>query len=142
MVEYLKSTDKYNNLHAKIFAETDPAKQNEARRIATGADYALTSVDAVTEDGEFALADASGTRIGVFYAARSVIVVIGANKIVKDLSAAKARIHEYCYALESARVRAAYGWAASSISNELFVHTNALMPAKFHFIIVKESLGF
>ena len=139
---HLKTSTKWDNLHAKVLAEQDQAKSAVLRRQATAADYAITSVDAVTEDGDFVVADASGTRVGVFHAAGQVVVVIGANKLVTDVEAARARVREYSFVLESARVRAAYGWPSSSISNELVCHTHGLMPSKFHFVIVKESLGF
>jgi hypothetical protein len=141
-VDVLKTSTKWVNLHAKILAEPDQAKAADLRREAQAAQYAVSSVDAVTEDGDFAVADASGTRVGVVHAAGKVIFVIGANKLVPTLADAEDRIRNYCFNIESARVRAAYGWPSSSVSNLLVVHTHGLMPAKFHFIIVKESLGF
>lgn len=129
-------------MHAGVLAEKDAAKQATLRRLAYGADYAFMSCDAVTHDGDFAAADASGTRVGIFHACGQAIIVIGANKIVPTLADAEDRIRNYCYTMESARVRAAYGWASSNVSNYFVCHTQGLMPSKFQFIIVKESLGF
>ena len=141
-VEHMKTSTKWDNLHAKVLAEKDQAKAADLRRQAQAAQYAISSVDAVTEDGDFAVADASGTRIAVVHAAGKVVFVIGANKLVPTIADAEDRIRNYCFQIESARVRAAYGWPSSNVSNLLVVHTHGLMPAKFHFIIVKESLGF
>jgi hypothetical protein len=138
----MKTSTKWNNLHAKILAEKDQAKAADLRREAQAAQYAISSVDAVTEDGEFSLADASGTRVAVVHAAGKVIFVIGANKLVPTSADAEDRIRNYCFLIESARVRSAYGWPSSSVSNILSVFTHGLMPSKFHFVIVKESLGF
>lgn len=138
----MKTSNKWDNLHAKVLAEKDEKKAAEIRRTAIAAEYAIASVDAVTEAGDFVVADASGTRVGVFHAAGQVIIVIGANKLVHDLKTAEDRIRHYCFAIESARVRAIYGWPASNVSNYLVCHTHGLMPSKFHFVIVKESLGF
>lgn len=142
LVDHLKSETKWNNLHSAVLKEEDAAKQANLRRLAYGADFAFLSCDAITQEGDFAVSDASGTRVGVFHACGQAIIVVGANKIVKDMKEAEDRIRNYCYVLESARVRAAYGWPSSNVSNVLAVHTQGLMPSKFHFIIVKESLGF
>ena len=53
--EYLKTQTEWNNLHGKILAETDQAKQAQLRREALLADYYLSSVSAVTEDGNFVI---------------------------------------------------------------------------------------
>lgn len=142
LVDLLKENTKWNNLHAKVLAETDPAKQAELRRAANAAEYALSSVDAVTEEGDFLIVDASGTRLVVAHSAGTTIFVIGANKIVPDLAAAEERAKEYTFQLESARVRKVYGWPSSNISNKFVCYTHGLMPSKFHFVIIKESLGF
>lgn len=129
-------------MHAGVLAEKDAAKQGTLRRLAYGADYAFMSCDAVTQEGDFVAADASGTRVGVFHACGQAIIVIGANKIVGTIDDAKDRVYNYCFNIESARVRAAYGWASSNVSNYFVCHTQGLMPSKFHFVIVKENLGF
>src|SRR5690554_1001237 len=50
--DYLKSeTHGWDNLHGKILAETDMAKQAELRRQAFGADYFVSSVTAISETG-------------------------------------------------------------------------------------------
>lgn len=122
-MDYLTTSTDYDNLHAKVLAEKDMAKQGPLRRAALSADYTLTTVDAVTHDGHFAVSDASGTRVGSFTASGQLIIVIGANKIVKDDEEARDRLHNYTFPLESARVRAAYGWPSSAIANEIYVNT-------------------
>jgi len=124
-------------------------KQSELRRKAiTSTDYYLSSVSAITVTGEFIVCDLSGTRVGSFtQAASNVILVIGANKIVKDLAAARERQSNYCLPLESGRVRIAYaamGVKASQISNSLEISSGNPFgaPGRFHVILVNESLGY
>jgi len=60
------------------------------------ADYFYTSVAAITEDGQIVNADASGTRTAPMVSgAKNVILVVGANKVVKDLSAAIDRLENW-----------------------------------------------
>lgn len=108
----------WDNLHGKILAEADQAKAAKLRREASLADYFLSSVCAVTEQGDLIVVDLTGSRVGPFaYDAQKVVVVVGANKITKDYDTAVKRTYEYCLPLESARVRVAYGVPASSINN-------------------------
>lgn len=71
-------------------------------------------------------------------------MVVGANKVVKDIEAARKRQQEYCLALESARVRVAYGIPASSINNTIEINgaNPFAAPGRFIVVIVEESLGF
>jgi len=147
-VEYLKGETGWNNLHGKILAEQDQAKQAELRRQALLADYYLSSITAVTENGEFTACDLTGTRTGAFIqAAGNVLIVAGTNKIVKNLEEAHKREEHYSLQLESARVRIAYaamGVKASNVNNSIVVKgANPWgTPGRFHIILVEESLGY
>lgn len=69
-------------------------KVDEARREAFFADYFLASANAVTENGEIYNVDGAGTRVApIIFGPKNVILVIGTNKIVSDLSAAEDRLH-------------------------------------------------
>jgi hypothetical protein len=69
-----------------------------------------------------------------------VILVIGAQKIVRDVLTGMRRIYEYCYPLEDARARRAYG-VPSGMNNILIINT-VMTPGRVTAIIVKEHLGF
>ena len=59
------------------------------------ADVYITSTNAVTEKGELYNVDGNGNRVAaMLYGPKSVIVVAGYNKIVKDIEAAKIRVEE------------------------------------------------
>ena len=63
-VDYLKGETPYVNLKAAVFQEKDPQKQPALYRKGMTADYFISSVDAVSEQGTFAVSDATGTRVG------------------------------------------------------------------------------
>ena len=72
--------------------------------------------------------------------AGQVILVIGAQKIVSDVATGLRRIYEYCYPLEDARARQAYG-VPSGVNNILIIN-KVITPGRVTAIIVKERLGF
>ncbi|KAF9351895.1 hypothetical protein BGX34_000302 [Mortierella sp. NVP85] len=144
-ITYLKGETEWNNVHAQILAEKDPAKQAELRRtIGSTVDYYLTSMSAVTEDGKLAHADLSGSKVGgVAFGAANVIVVVGTNKIVKDEDEAWTRTNEFALAVESARARDAYGVPASAIVNyEVIRGANPFNPNRIQVVLVNDALGF
>lgn len=109
--DYAKAhPDKWNNLHAKKLAETDQAKAAAIGVQEITADYFLTSVCAVTEHGTLVACDLTGTRTGAFpaSAAKHLVVVVGAQKLVKDTHEARKRQEEFSLPVESARVRVVY----------------------------------
>lgn len=135
--------DKWNNLHAKKLAESDPAKQAAINEL--GADYFVSSVSAVTEDGELLACDLTGSRVGAFPStAGHLVIVVGAQKLVKNLAEAHQRQNEFCLPVESARVRVVYKVPASRINNlvELRGANPWGAPGRVHLIICKEAIGF
>ena len=135
----------WKNLHEEILAEKDQAKAAVLRRESMTADYFLSSVTAVTEEGDITVCDLTGSRVGAFnYAAGNLLIVIGSNKIVPTYDDAVKRTYDYCLPIESARVRIAYKVPASSINNFVAIRGPNPWgaPGRIHVVIVKESLGF
>lgn len=59
------------------------------------ADFLVTGTNALTRKGELVNVDSSGNRVaGMIFGPRRVIVVAGANKVVRDLEAALQRLRE------------------------------------------------
>jgi len=98
-------------------------------------------VHAVTEQGQVIVASMTGGQVGPYASgAGTVIWVVGAQKIVRDLEEGLRRIREYSYPLEDARAREAYG-IASGINKVLIVNRE-VVPGRITVILVKEKLGF
>jgi len=112
----------------------------EMRKVVSTPAFMLTSAAAVTESGSLVLASATGSQIGaVSFGANAVILVIGAQKIVRDLDEALRRVEEYCFPLEDQRALRVYG--QHSGINKLLV-LNKESPGRIHVVLVKEPLGF
>lgn len=143
-VEYLKSgAHGWNNLHAGIVAETDPAKQAALRKQASLSDFYLGSVHALAQTGEFVIASASGSQLAhVVFTSPNLIFVVGTQKIVPTLDDARARVAEYVFPLEDARMKSV-GAPGSIFAKEFIFHREpAVMGRKVRMILVKEALGF
>ena len=79
-----------------------------------GADVYLCSANAVTERGEVYCVDGNGNRIAALcYGPRSVVMVVGCNKLVPDLAAAQRRVKTVAAPSNTARLHCATPCAKS-----------------------------
>ena len=131
-----------------------PAEERErVMRDAFFADYYLSSSNAVTEDGMLFNIDGNGNRVAAMtYGPKNVIVVVGINKIVKDIDAAVSRARNLAAPTNAQRFEISTpckisGSCADCKSKDsicaYMVTTILCRPAKkIKVIIVGESLGF
>lgn len=138
---YLSDKSKWNRLGPVIFNEKDPQKQSILRRKSNSADYFIASANAITEDGLVVACDRSGSRVGAYpFAAKTIVLIIGAQKITANLEQAMRRIREYVFPLEDARARKAYG--TGSNFGKWVIIENEFMKNRIFIVLVKEVLGF
>ena len=71
--------------------------------------------------------------------ARNVIFVVGTQKLVPSVEAARERIYEYSLKLEDARANAAYG-QNSRVGKILETHQED--PGRIHVVLIRQSVGF
>ncbi|KAF8930244.1 hypothetical protein EDD21DRAFT_445894 [Dissophora ornata] len=143
-INYLMGETPYDNFRTKILAEKDPAKQAEIRRVlGTTVDYFLTSMCAVTENGEMAHGDLSGSKVGgVSFGAKNVVVVVGSNKIVKDEAEAYKRTTEWCVPIAGAYSREVFKAPDSQLSNyQVIRQANPFNPSRIQVLLINEALG-
>jgi len=65
--------------------------------------------------------------------------VVGTQKLVSTVEAARERIYEYSLQLEDARAYAAYG-QNSVVGKILEIHQE--MPGRIHVVLVRKAIGF
>lgn len=143
-IQYLKEGGHgWNNLHEAILAEKDPVKQTALRKQSVLSDFYLGSAHAIAESGEIVVASNSGSQLPhLVFTSPNLILVVGVQKIVSDLDMAIARLKEYVYPLEDARMKEV-GMGGSNISKMLIINKEqAFMGRKSHIIFVNEKLGF
>ena len=143
-MDFLKSgKNEWDDLHAKVDAESDPVKRAEIRKAAVISDYYLGSVHALTEDGQMVIASNTGSQLPhLDFTSPNIILIIGTQKIVPDLDNAMKRLEDYVYPLEDKRLKELYGTGTMISKILIFRNENARLGRKINIILVKEKLGF
>lgn len=136
---------------AMIPAGLPPAELGEYRRQALLADVYLTGCNAISEDGQMVNIDGTGNRLAsMVFGPRATIMVIGRNKICRDLDAAIDRAHEAaspmnCHRLGLKTACATTGTChdcGNGICNITQIIHRRPGQRPFHVILVDEELGF
>ena len=91
----------------KVLDRDLAADRDEAQRIyreAFSADFYLSSVNAISEDGVIVNIDGNGNRVAaITFGPKKVIFVVGLNKVAQDVSAALARARSTASPINAAR---------------------------------------
>lgn len=141
LLDVIKSNKEWNNLHVPILAETDPVKQADLRRQSFGADYWISGINAITEEGDIIVVDGTGTRTGGWIGAKNVVGITSAQKIVKDIAEAHERVDKFCTPLEGARYNLHFGWPGAKVGTFLnFTASRMFLGGELHVIIIKKEL--
>ena len=116
-------------------------------------DVYLTGTNAVTEDGELYNVDGNGNRVSaMIYGPESVVVVIGANKIVADIDAAITRVKKIAAPANTVRLSCETPCAKTGecmncnsparICCNFVVMSNQRVKDRIKVIIMDEILGY
>jgi hypothetical protein len=141
----LNESGRYTSVRASLNAMNPQAQGREMRKLGAAPDITVGSAHAVTETGTVIVASLTGSQLpGYAYAAGTVIWVVGAQKIVKDVEEGMRRISEHVVGLESARARKAYGLpdSFSTFPSKVLLFNREVQPGRVKMIIVNEALGF
>jgi hypothetical protein len=130
----------YESIRNKMLALDFETQKQEMKAVAGQPDFALGSVHAVTLEGTLVIASASGSQLASYaWGAANVIFVVGAQKLVPTLDAARERIFQHSLKLEDARALAAYG-QNSSVGKILEIHQE--LPGRIHVVLIRHPVGF
>ncbi|HLO14838.1 MAG TPA: LUD domain-containing protein [Anaerolineales bacterium] len=141
ITDEIDKSGRYDAVRPKVFALDRKTQADEMRVLRARPAYIIGSVHAITEEGQILTASNGGSQLAPYaYGASKVILVVGAQKIVKDLNEGFRRIEEYSFPLEDARLRETLG-VPSHIGKILIVNRE-IIPGRTTIILVKEELGF
>ena len=141
ITDEIDNSGRYAALRPRIWSMDRETEAQEIRRLGAAPDVMLGSVHAVTETGSLLAASMSGSQLGPYASgAGRVILVVGTQKIVRDIEEGLLRINEYAYRLEDARAQAAYG--IRSAVNKIVVINREITPGRITVVLVDEVLGF
>src|SRR2546421_1124045 len=130
----------YDALRPRIFKMDRQTQAREIRKLISGPDFMLGSVNAVTEDGILVAASASSSQLGPYAStAGKVILVVGSQKIVPDLETALRRIHDYVLPWEDEQVRKVMN--IGSFVGKLLIVEREWVNGRMTVILVRQPIG-
>lgn len=130
-----------------------PAEIKNIYRQSFSADTYFASANAITENGEIFNVDGNGNRVAaILYGPDKVILVVGVNKIVKNVEEAVARNKEICGPGNGKRLNTStpcskVGYCMDCKSEDRICCEYTLIKRqrttnRIHVIFVNESIGF
>jgi len=137
----INASGRYDAIRPRVLAMDRATGADEIRRLIASPEFVVNSVAAVTETGSLVLASGSGSQLpaNAGGAARAIWIV-GAQKVVPDLSTALRRIEEYALPLETARAQAVYGMP--SAVNHLLILNAESRPGHGIVLLLREAIGY
>ena len=139
------NTDKFHSVRNELMKLDRATQSQDMQKLGAAPEYTTGSAHALTEDGKIIIASNTGSQLAAeSYGAHTVVLVVGAQKIVPNLDMAMKRIYEYVLPKESVRARKAYGlpdtW--NSFVSKILIINKEVTPQRIHVIIVNQELGF
>ena len=139
--EDINASGRYDAIRARGQAMDRATQLAEIWRLISTPDVIVGSVHAVTETGSLLIASASGSQLpGYAGGSLRAIWVVGAQKVVPNLSTALRRVEDHCLPLESARAQAVYG--SPSAINRLLILNAEPDPGRGTVLLLREAIGF
>ncbi|MFC5744674.1 LUD domain-containing protein [Actinomadura rugatobispora] len=139
--EDINTGGRYEAVKPRTLAMDRTTQADEIRRLRAGPDVVVGSVHAVTETGSLVIASGSGSQLpGYSGGAARAIWIVGAQKVVPDLSVALRRVEDHCLPLENARTQEAHGWP--SAINRLLILNAEYQPGRGTVLLLREAIGF
>ncbi|MFA5855306.1 MAG: lactate utilization protein [Candidatus Gracilibacteria bacterium] len=126
-------------------------EENESRRKAGGqAEVFVASSNAVSEDGFLINVDGSGNRVAAqIYGPERVLLIVGKNKIVKNVEEGFKRIEKIAAPKNVERINARAktfskpaAYTLKTIQNAFCVIKRCAVPGRIVIVLVEEELGF
>jgi hypothetical protein len=139
--EDINNSGRYQAIRPRAVAMDRVTGADEIRRLLASPDVIVGSVAALTETGSLVVASATGSQLpGYAGGAARAIWVVGAQKVVPDLSTALRRVEDHCLPLESARAQVVYG--KPSAVNRLLILNAEPYPGRGTVLLLREAIGF
>jgi hypothetical protein len=92
----IDESGRYEAIRPRLNALDRVTHDRERRKLGAAPDYMVGSAHAVTMDGEVIVGSGSGSQLGAYaYAAGHVILVVGHQKLVRDVPEGLRRLREY-----------------------------------------------
>jgi acyl-CoA hydrolase len=138
--QVLMESDRYDFLRTKLYKMDRQTQAREIRQLGSAPDLMLGSVNAITKDGQLVVSSATGSQLGPYASgAGQLILVVGSQKIVKDLDEALARIRDYVQPYEDQRLREQAG--IGTVLARILILERDFRPGRTAIVLVREAVG-
>jgi len=138
--QVLMDSDRYDFVRKRLYKMDRQTQSREIRQLGSAPDLMLGSVNAITKDGQLVASSATGSQLGPFASgAGQLILVVGSQKIVKDLDEALARIRDYVQPYEDQRLREQAG--IGTILARILILERDFRPGRTTIVLVREPVG-
>jgi hypothetical protein len=139
--EDINDSSRYDAIRSRGRTMDRAVQRNEIWQMMSTPDVIVGSVAAVTESGSLVVASASGSQLpGYAGAATRVIWVMGAQKVVPDVTTALRRMEEHCLPLENERTMKVYG--RPSALNRVLILNAEPEPGRGTVLLLRQAVGF
>ena len=137
----INTSGRYQAVKPRVLAMDRVTCADDLRRLLASPDVVVGSVAALTETGSVVAASGTGSQLPAYAggAARRIWIV-GAQKVVPDLSTALRRVEDHALPLESARAQAVYG--QPSAINRLLILNAEHIPGRGTVLLLRQAIGF
>ncbi|WP_167958689.1 lactate utilization protein [Anaerosporobacter faecicola] len=150
LFDYLKNTS--YTLYDRATAKT-PEEQKALYAKTVTADYFLMSTNAITLDGQLVNVDGNGNRVACLVSGpEHVIIVAGMNKVVPDVEAGIARVHNMAAPPNAIRLnrqtpchdfgRCSDCLSADCMCSNTVITRKSNKPGRLIVVLVGEELGY
>jgi hypothetical protein len=140
VTEELESSDRYRAIRPRLNQMDRTTQRREMAKLASTPDIMLGSVHGITEQGQLLIASGSGSQLAPYSSgAGTLILVAGAQKVVRDIDEGMRRIREYAYPREDARMRG-LGRPGTILAQTLIMYWAP--PGRVHLFLLEEPIGY
>jgi acyl-CoA hydrolase len=136
----IEESGRYDSVRARLNQLDRATQGREMRKLGAAPDFVVGSAHAITDDGRIVVGSGSGSQLGAYaYAAGQVILVVGHQKLVRNLEEGLRRVREYALPREYVRMQG-LGYPGSLLAKTLLIEYEP--SGRITVILVPETLGF
>jgi len=136
----LFESGRYDSLRARYMKMDRHTQVREIRKLTAAPDFMVGSVNALTEGGDLVIASATAGQVGPYASsAGRLILVVGSQKLVRDLDEALRRIEQHVFPYEDAQVRQRIN--RGTFIGKVLIMRHEWIDGRVTVILVREPVG-
>ena len=136
----IDTSGRYESIRSRLNKLDRQTQGRERRKLGAAPDYIVGSAHAITDSGEIIIGSGTGSQLGAYaYAGGNVILVVGHQKLVRDIDEGLRRLREYSLPREYERMQSA-GFQGTLLAKTLIIHYET--SSRITVILVPATLGF